>query len=98
MELNNNQIFDNFSLSTVKALKILCKTDVSPLPTFIKRSRPNCVFDVAGIIGVTSETARGSIGIYFPQAIYLSLVSRMFDEKIVKIDKNNEDAAAEMMN
>lgn len=98
MEPTTQQIIDNFSHSTVKTLKSLCKTDVTALKPFLKRSRPNFKFEVAGIIGITSDQTRGSVGIYFPQAVFLTLVSRMFDEKVLKIDRTNEDAAAEMMN
>jgi chemotaxis protein CheX len=98
MEFNAQEIFDVFSKATIKTLKILCQTEAKQLPSFIKRSRPNIAFDVAGLIGLTSDNARGSIGIYFPSAVYLKLVSRMFDEEVDKIDRTNEDAAAEMMN
>jgi chemotaxis protein CheX len=98
MELNTKQIFENFSKATILTLKQLCKTDAKELPSFIKSTSPNFIFDVAGLIGVTSETAKGSIGIYFPKAVFLKLVSRMFDENVVTIDRTNEDAAAEMMN
>jgi CheY-specific phosphatase CheX len=53
---------------------------------------------IAGLIGFTSSSARGSIGIYFTQEVYLKLIERMFGESFKKIDRQNEDAAAEMMN
>jgi chemotaxis protein CheX len=98
MEINNQQIFDHFSKSTVKILKSMCKTDAIPQPVYKKGTQENFLFDVGGLIGVTSATNRGSIGIYFTEALYLKMISRLYDENATKIDRTNEDAGAEIMN
>ncbi|MFZ9596194.1 MAG: chemotaxis protein CheX [Bdellovibrionia bacterium] len=98
MQLNSQQILDQFHRATILTLKNLCQTEVTLTATFMKGSKPPYRFEVAGMIGLTSETARGSVGIYFSYKVFLSLLSRLFQETQTQITRNNEDAAAEILN
>ncbi len=98
MAINIQQIFDKVAESTIKTLQVMCKTEATQEDAYEKGVEPALPFDIAGLIGITSATARGSVGIYFQKEIYLELLTQMLGESVTKIDKTNEDAAAELMN
>jgi len=53
--------------------------------------------DVTGIVGLTGET-RGTLSISFSEDCILSIVGKMFDEEITKIDHDVKDAVGEILN
>ena len=98
MPNNLQEIFDAFSHSTRKSMLAMCKEEIPTLAPFAKGSRPQESFAVAALIGLTSNSVRGSVGIYFPKKVFCGLISSMMGEPVKSIEKENEDAATELLN
>ncbi|HHO76333.1 MAG TPA: chemotaxis protein CheX [Deltaproteobacteria bacterium] len=53
--------------------------------------------DISGIVGLSGE-ASGSISVTFTKTCILKIVSKMFGEKVTKIDDDVKDAVGEILN
>ena len=53
--------------------------------------------DISGIVGLSGE-ASGSISVTFSKTCILKIVSKMFGEKVTKIDDDVKDAVGEILN
>jgi len=88
-----------FVEGTMHVLKVQCKTQISPLKPILKSKGDfKCRIDIAGIIGLTSQSFQGSIAICFPSEVYLSLMSRMLGEEFQEITDDLKDGAGELTN
>jgi len=94
----DNEFFKSFSDATVKTLGTLCQTPTTPKQPFTKGTQAQAPWDIAGFIGITSSMMKGSIALCFPKAVFIDLLEKMIGEKVSEISKDNEDAAAELLN
>lgn len=53
---------------------------------------------VAAVMSLTSAEFNGTIALCFPVETFLKVVNKLLDEKFEKIDKENADAVAEILN
>jgi chemotaxis protein CheX len=90
--------FKPFVDGTLKTLKIQCNLEASPGKPFIKGSQAQPTFEIAGVIGVTSEAFVGNITLCFPGKVYLALMSNMLGENFTEITQDLQDGAAELLN
>lgn len=65
---------------------------------FVKKIEDHTVGDVSGIIGIVSESFRGSVIISFPEQTFLNVMSGMLGEKIEVLSKDILDGAGEITN
>lgn len=54
--------------------------------------------DLTAVIGIRSSALTGSIALCFPSRTFLGVVNQMLGEKYEKIDRENQDAAGELLN
>jgi chemotaxis protein CheX len=90
--------FKPFIDGTRNTLKIQCKVNANPGKPFLKKNGPKVVFDIAGVIGLTSSVFTGSIALCFPKAVFLALMSNMLGEQFTDITDDMQDGAAELLN
>src|SRR5262245_39596069 len=90
--------FKPFVDGTLKTLKIQCNLEGSPGKPFIKGTQAQPEFEIAGVIGITSEKFSGNITLCFPGKVYLTLMSNMLGEQFTEINKDLQDGAAELLN
>ncbi|MGK5083067.1 chemotaxis protein CheX [Bdellovibrionota bacterium FG-1] len=90
--------FKPFIDGTLNTLKIQCQLEATHAKPFIKGTQPQPKFEIAGVIGLTSETFAGNITICFPAVVYLTLMSNMLGEKYTEITQELQDGAAELLN
>jgi chemotaxis protein CheX len=83
---------------TRDALKTMCGFSATHGKPFLKKSGPPLQIDIAGVIGLTSTSFRGSITISFPQKVFLAIMGAMMSEQYTEITDEIEDGAAELMN
>lgn len=90
--------FKPFIDGTLNTLKVQCKLEATHSKPFIKGTQVQPEFEIAGVIGLTSDAFSGSITLCFPAAVYLTLMSNMLDENFTEITKDLQDGAAELLN
>ena len=90
--------FKPFIDGTRSTLKVQCKIEAVPAKPFLKKNGPKVVFDIAGVIGLTSKAFTGSIALCFPKAVFLALMSNMLGESFTEITDDMQDGAAELLN
>lgn len=90
--------FKPFVEGTKNTLKIQCKLEAVPERPFLKNSGPKVLFDIAGVIGLTSKAFTGSIALCFPKSVFLALMSNMLGESFPSITDDMQDGAAELLN
>lgn len=88
-----------FIEGTVETLKIQCSIHCKTQKAVLKDDLPQpLVYDIAGVIGLTSPAFNGSIAICFPAKTFLAAMSNMIGEKCEEITKDVEDGAGELLN
>lgn len=90
--------FKPFVDGTINTIKTMTSYEVSPLKPFIKGSREQPEFAIAGVIGLTSSAFNGSITLCFPKKVFLGIISRMLGEDFKEITEDMQDGAAELLN
>jgi chemotaxis protein CheX len=94
----SDPFFRSFAESTHRTLSMQCQTDAFATASFLKGERVQAPFDIAGLIGVTSDQIRGSIALCFPKRVFLHLMEKMLGQTSSEITSEDEDAAAELLN
>ncbi len=92
------KFFKPFVDGTQNTLKVQCNLESSHDKPFIKGTRDQPIFDIAGVIGITSTTFNGSITICFPKNVYLKIIGNMLGETFTEITPDLRDGAAELLN
>lgn len=92
------QFFKPFVDGTKKVLKTSCNVEITPGKPFIKGTQPDLEFDIAGVIGLTSNSFTGAVTICLPETLFLTLMSNMLGEKFSEITPDLRDGAAELLN
>jgi chemotaxis protein CheX len=92
------RFFKPFVDGTTKTLKVQCNIDANHEKPYIKGSQPQPDYDIAAVIGLTSNAFNGTITLCFTQATFLNIMSSMLGEKYSQITSELEDGAAELLN
>ena len=87
-----------FILAAVDVLQVQCAIKLEGGKPFLKGKEIQPSFAISSTIGVTSEHFKGAISLNFQEQFYLSLLSNMLGEKIVEINNETQDGAAELLN
>jgi len=83
----------------IHVFKVQARLDCAPGKPFLKDpSNPLPTSDIAGVIGISSPSFRGTISICFPEKTFLLLISSMLGETYTEITKDVEDGAGETLN
>lgn len=90
--------FRPFIEGTIKTFKIQCGLEAKPGKPFNKKSSADYNFDVAGIIGITSDTLNGSFMISFKYDSFFKIMSKMLGEPITTFQPGLEDGVSEIVN
>ena len=100
--MRNSKIEVNFINPFIEGaqntIRVQCLLEATYDKPFIKGTREQPEFDIAGVIGITSECFTGTITICFTRSVYLRLMSNMLGEEFTEISKDLRDGAAELMN
>ena len=92
------QFFLPFIDATINTLKVQCFTDVVTRRPFFKGTQPQSVFDLAGVINITSNTFVGSITLCFSKDFFLDIMSKMLCETFTEINDDLQSGAGELLN
>ncbi|MGK5086379.1 chemotaxis protein CheX [Bdellovibrionota bacterium FG-2] len=92
------KFFKPFVDGTIHTLKIQCSLEAKHDKPFVKGQKEQPPFEIAGVIGLTSQAFTGSITICFPEKVYLTMMSNMLGETFTAITKDLQDGAAELLN
>lgn len=87
-----------FVEGAIHTLKLQCSTECIPLKPVPKDEGHDTLVEIAGVIGITSESFNGSISICFPEKTFLGVVGNMLGESYSEISQDVEDAAGELLN
>lgn len=88
-----------FIQGTLETLKVQCSIEAKAgKPTARKSGEKGLRSDIAGVIGLTSASFKGSIAICFPAPVFLKAMSNMMGEPLTEINKDLEDGAGELLN
>jgi chemotaxis protein CheX len=87
-----------FIEGAVETLKVQCSFTARSGKPFLKGKGPQLKTDIAAVIGLTSQSFKGSVAICFPEEVFLMVMERMLGEKYSTITKELEDGASELLN
>ncbi len=90
--------FRPFIESTLNVLKVQCQLPAKADKPFLKGGQQEPNFDIAGVIGITSNVFAGTITLCFGQKVYLALMSNMLGQSYTEITQELRDGAAELLN
>ncbi len=90
--------FKPFVDGTLKTLKIQCQIEATPEKPYIKGSMAQPIFELAAVIGITSDAFSGSITLCFPEKLFLTLMSNMIGETFTTITEELQSGAGELLN
>lgn len=91
---------NSFIKGAIHTLKIQCGIDaVSHKPYILAPGEHSKMgFEIAGLIGITSDDFQGSIAVCFPEKTFLAIMGQMLGENFTELNKDLEDGASELMN
>lgn len=87
-----------FIEGAIETLRLQCSMECRPLRPLPKEEGHDTLVEIAGVIGITSESFDGSISICFPEKTFLGVVGNMLGETFKEISQDVEDAAGELLN
>jgi chemotaxis protein CheX len=88
-----------FIEGTIYVLNVQGNIEVKPLkPTLKSTLKDSYKTDIAGIIGLTSQSFHGNIAICFPKDLFLFIIGKMLGEEFTEITDDLKDGAAEITN
>lgn len=93
------QFFKPFVDGALLTLKMQCSIAAKHGKPYLKEKNvEGPAYDLAGIIGITSESFTGTIALLFQKQLFLAIMNNMLGEKYTEITKDMEDGAAELLN
>lgn len=92
------QFFKAFVDGTLKTLSVQCSVNAECGKPFIKNTKPQPEFDLAGVISISCEAFNGTITLCFPEKVFLAVMSSMLGEPYTEITADLENGAAEILN
>lgn len=89
-----------FVAGTMETLRVQCHVEVKVGKPFMRKAgQPEGLrIDIAGIIGITSSSFKGSIALCFPERTFLGIMGKMLGETYTSITPEVEDGAGELTN
>jgi len=87
-----------FIQGIIHTLKIQFDIEAKPGKPFNKDSTNAPPFDIAGIVGLTSNTLNGSFLIGFKEDVFLKLANKLLNESHTTIHPELQDMVAELVN
>lgn len=94
----NTEFINPFLTGTIKVLGVQCSVEAKPGKPVLRSENEGLNYDIAGVIGLTSNVFKGSIAICFPEATFLKIMSNMLGEDYTEINEELEDGAGELLN
>ena len=94
----NPKFFKPFIEGTINTFKIQCSVEAKHGLPYIKGTKPQPDFSIAGVIGITSTAFNGNIVLCFPEQVFLGLISKMLGEDFKEITSELQDGASELLN
>ncbi|MEK6705337.1 MAG: chemotaxis protein CheX [Bdellovibrionota bacterium] len=87
-----------FLEAMIETFKIQCHTECKPGKIVLKKPYEEIGGDLSGVIGLTSETFKGSIVLSFPKDTFLKIASNMLGKIYTDITNEIRDVGAELTN
>lgn len=87
-----------FLAATLNVLKIQASIEATPGKVYLKGEDDVMSGDISGVIGIVSETFKGSVVISFPEETFLKVMSSMLGEEIKTLNRDILDGAGEITN
>jgi len=94
----DTEFYKPFVDGAIKTLNLQCHADTKPEEPFVKGTKPQPRFELAGVIGITSSAFNGTITLCFPKQVFLTLMSNMLGETFTDITDDLQSGAAELLN
>ena len=93
----NKDFINPFLSSVMNVLSTMARIDARPAKPILKQDAL-ARGDVTGFIGMTSEKAKGSLAITFPQAVIFAIGKNMLGETLTELDATETDLVGEFTN
>lgn len=87
-----------FLAAALNVLKVQASVSAEPGKVALKKAGEPLKGDVSGVIGIVSESFKGSVVISFPENTFLKVMSGMLGEDIKELNQEILDGAAEITN
>ncbi len=84
--------------ATLNVLKVQAQVEAQPGKIALKQPGECLRGDVSGVIGIVSDTIKGSVVISFPETTFLKVMSNMLGEEYKQISQDIVDGAGEITN
>jgi len=96
----SNDLAQAFIGATILTLKIQCRLDVQHAGTEIisPEKKNDAAFGIGGLVGILATDMNGSAVLGFSQPAFLKVLRGLLNDPKVEVTKENEDAAAELLN
>lgn len=92
------RFIESFVKGARETFKIQYGLTITPSTPFIQSNQPQSDIAIAAVIGIMSETFKGTIAICFPEKVFLGTMSKMLGEEFKEISFELRDGAAEILN
>jgi chemotaxis protein CheX len=91
-------LLEPFYRSTLKIFQVQANTQIEAKPPTRNAEGIPAGMNIAGILNMNSTDYVGTMGMYFPKEVFLSIYNNMFEEENTEIDDDIADAAGELVN
>lgn len=90
--------FINYFISaTIDVLKVQVGIEAQPKKPSIKKATDKLFGDISGVIGIISDSFKGSVVISFPELTFLKMMSTMLGEECTSFAREYMDGAGELL-
>lgn len=91
------EFINSFLVSILNVLSTMARMEAKPGKPTVKKNDIACG-DVSGIIGMTSDQAKGTMAITFTEPVILEITKHMLGEELTRIDETVSDMVGEITN
>lgn len=90
--------FKPFIDGTLLTMRVQCRLECKPGHPFYKGKGPEVEAEIIAVIGLASDSFKGTIALLLPKTVFLALMGNMLGETYTEITNELESGAAELLN
>lgn len=94
----DTEFINPFLMATIHVLKVQALVESKAGKVYMKNASDPCIGDISGVIGIVSDSFKGSVVVSFPEMTFLKIMSSMLGEEFTKVDREILDGAGELTN
>ncbi|MEK6580360.1 MAG: chemotaxis protein CheX [Bdellovibrionota bacterium] len=91
-------VFQPFVTETINTIRTVGGIECKPTKPYYKQDKPEKLFDIAAVVGLTGRTLNGSFSLCMEKSVFLKIMSHFIGENFSDITSELEDGAAELVN